>query len=880
MVQLLLSWAGIGFSILVGLYGTVARIYDIMLSLTGYYKEGGVPDNFIITTSNVMTTMYTLAGIFMLFRVTVSMINLLIDPDKTNDSQSSPSKLLTRIITSIAMLIIFVPTGWVFSKMPDNPGILMRLEQALLADNGLINNLIPEVNGEKEDLSESNKVDLLIDNVHAIPASDHGNKSSTFECYYVFITRSSADQASHNQDNGRTPSSDKSITGTAHLTFYNTPSADDSTKQVCNGSEVYCDKNSYLSDGTSPYTKLSGKITWPVTANDSWYSTSKYNCPNVITDYGDYYKASDGYPDGASSWQDVTTAYVGGWHSLDAMKKAVKESGLPAASLNGEKISDFLDVSLENNFLFGVSPAAVDFAQSALSSFIDCAGNDENCNALKSGMLLSRSGNDAVVAEFDNDNSTMQLDFIVGLVAGLGLVVWIAVLCVEVIIRRFKLLLLEMLSPIPIIAYSDPKDETFNKWLKMYVSIYLELFLKLIAITFAIELLKAVGSAVDDSGLLMFFYIVAILLFAKMIPDMISKIFGIDISSGTFKDIVGIGKKALGAGIGGAALATTGVINAAKKFSAYQGTGKNAELSKKMAADKRALNSNASPEAKEKIRKHLGQLRREYASNNAALLGGFATSALSGFVRGAVSGYSGKSLIQNVRADNQDAQAKITKIGQGASPAKMALEGIVKNFRIGKPTDKIELKLQEVKDLKEVTKNLQGFAEDFESALKKIPQLNDLAKLNSQGLITDADFKRILTDVGIQMNANRNPNDGTFNGSALLNIDGLNIKDINGRDIKLGDFTAGPYAKAVDTAEVKMKAFMDAINGNTELADVLKNIYHLDLGTSPSGVLNVNSIKTSTFDALRDLDAKEISIVNSAEYKQLKALEELYYKDK
>ena len=88
MVQLLLSWAGIGFSILVGLYGTVARIYDIMLSLTGYYKEGGVPDNFIITTSNVMTTMYTLAGIFMLFRVTVSMINLLIDPDKTNDSQS------------------------------------------------------------------------------------------------------------------------------------------------------------------------------------------------------------------------------------------------------------------------------------------------------------------------------------------------------------------------------------------------------------------------------------------------------------------------------------------------------------------------------------------------------------------------------------------------------------------------------------------------------------------------------------------------------------------------------------------------------------------------------------------------------------------------
>ncbi len=162
MMQILAVIPGALFGILAGLFGTVARIYDILLTLTGYYKDGGAPDNLIITTSNVMTTMYTLAGVFMLFRVTVSMINMLVDPDKINDRQTGPGKLVTRIITSIAMLIIFVPTGWVFNKNPDDPGILMRIEKALLAEDGLINNLMPEVAGEKEKLSESKKLICLL----------------------------------------------------------------------------------------------------------------------------------------------------------------------------------------------------------------------------------------------------------------------------------------------------------------------------------------------------------------------------------------------------------------------------------------------------------------------------------------------------------------------------------------------------------------------------------------------------------------------------------------------------------------------------------------------------------------------------------------------
>ena len=546
MVQILLfSKYDILFGILAALFGTVARLYDIMLKLTGYFNDAGaVPDNLIITTSNVMTTMYTLAGVFMLFRVTVSMINLLIDPDKVNDSQVGPGKLVVRIITSIAMLLIFVPNGWVFSKNPDNQGILMRIERALLAEDGLINNLIPEVNGDKANLNTSSRGGLFVDNVYA----------TSYDCYYVYITKSSYAMSVYNNDNGTTPKSDRSITGVYHLTFYDNKTSG-TTGKLCTRGIGGC-KYSYTADTSAPYGKFTGKITWSGAKSDDWYTDSPYNCPNVIKDMGNK-KATDGYGD-AESWDKVTTRFVGGWHSVDAMKQAVQESGLIAASADATAIADFLGIDAETNFVFGVSDEAIEFARKSLASFLQCTGVADDCESAKAAMLYSKDANDKIADILAQDG--MTVDFITGVVAGIGLVVWITVLCVEVIIRRFKLILLEIIAPIPIISYCDPKDETFNKWGKMYISIYLSLFLKLIAIAFAIALLQQIGDVVDGSGFLMLFYIVAILLFAKMIPDMISKVFGIDASSGSFKDIIGMGKKVLGTGAGALAGGFAGAV--------------------------------------------------------------------------------------------------------------------------------------------------------------------------------------------------------------------------------------------------------------------------------------------------------------------------------
>lgn len=533
------------FGILTGLFGTVAKIYDIMLSLTGYFADGGSPDNYVIITSTLTTTMYTLAGVFMLFRVTVAMINMLIEPDRINDNQVGAGKMVTRIITSIALLIMFVPTGWIFNKNPDNPGILMRLEKALLAEDGLINKMMPQIGGDNVKLNSSNKNELFISNVYADP--------NPIDCYYVHITHSSQGAATQNADNGNTPSSDVSITHVIHLSFYDDKTTGTSGK-ICPGDYKLLNCNySYTSDSSDGYNKsFKGKLTWEQTKKNP---PSSYSCPKRINDKKFYKNYKKG-----KTWKDGGSSYVGGWSSLEEMKKDVQDSGIVAAGKNGAKIAQLLGIGAEG-YLSGISNEAIAFSRNTLSSFVECNSNDSSCKEKLELMLFSRSANSDIAKDLDSKNPTMRLDFLAGVIAGIGLIIWISVLCVDVIIRRFKLMLLEIISPIPIISYVDPKDDTFSKWGKMYIATYLDLFLKLIAISFAIVLLKQVREAIDGSGLLIFFYIIAILVFAKLVPSMISKIFNIDSLGGSFKDIVGMGKKVLGAGVGavGAAGATLAV---------------------------------------------------------------------------------------------------------------------------------------------------------------------------------------------------------------------------------------------------------------------------------------------------------------------------------
>ena len=61
--------------------------------------------------------------------------------------------------------------------------------------------------------------------------------------------------------------------------------------------------------------------------------------------------------------------------------------------------------------------------------------------------------------------------------------------CMDVAVRSIKLAFLQLVAPIPIISYIDPKsgkDGLFKKWYDMCFKTYLSLFIRLLALYFAI----------------------------------------------------------------------------------------------------------------------------------------------------------------------------------------------------------------------------------------------------------------------------------------------------------------------------------------------------------------------------------------------------------
>lgn len=160
------------------------------------------------------------------------------------------------------------------------------------------------------------------------------------------------------------------------------------------------------------------------------------------------------------------------------------------------------------------------------------------------------------------------------------MVVSLASYCVDIAIRSIKLGLLQLLAPIPIISYIDPKSEkdgAFGHWVKECVSTYLEVFIKLGILYFVIFILSNIasdsgtligGDASSASAWVKVFLIIGAFFFMGRAAEFICNIIGVKPpkeKGGFFKGLAGI------AGLGATALsgvsrgitgATAGVASA------------------------------------------------------------------------------------------------------------------------------------------------------------------------------------------------------------------------------------------------------------------------------------------------------------------------------
>lgn len=123
--------------------------------------------------------------------------------------------------------------------------------------------------------------------------------------------------------------------------------------------------------------------------------------------------------------------------------------------------------------------------------------------------------------------------FLISTVAGVFTFLIFIGFCFDIAIRTVKLGFLELISPIPIISYIDPnssKNGMFSRWVKEVGKTFLDLFIRLGAVYFAVTLIAALMKNTDlgtDNGLARVFIILGILLFAKQLPKLLGDLLGI-----------------------------------------------------------------------------------------------------------------------------------------------------------------------------------------------------------------------------------------------------------------------------------------------------------------------------------------------------------------
>ena len=162
--------------------------------------------------------------------------------------------------------------------------------------------------------------------------------------------------------------------------------------------------------------------------------------------------------------------------------------------------------------------------------------------------------------------------------------------CVDIAVRAVKLLFLQMVAPLSIISYIDPKESIGNSklsnWLKEVFSTWASLFIRLLVIYLVFQLVSIIATGVfgqNDSfgktygdfgsptGITQMFIYVLLVIgcfnFAKKVPELLESVLGIkgsgDLSLNPFKTLsTGAAGKAAGAVIGGAVGSVTGAMGA------------------------------------------------------------------------------------------------------------------------------------------------------------------------------------------------------------------------------------------------------------------------------------------------------------------------------
>ncbi len=270
----------------------------------------------------------------------------------------------------------------------------------------------------------------------------------------------------------------------------------------------------------------------------------------------------------------------------------------------------------------------------AEQALVEAFGGENGDGTRKASKLLSTP----LTLAKDEGEFLFNYKFLISTLTGGAVAYLLLITSIDIAVRSVKLGFLQLIAPIPIISYIDPdssKKGVFKNWLTQTLKTYLDLFIRLAAIFFAVFIISLIvnnkmefissGEVVRmrDHPFVTIFILIGALMFANQVPKLISDLIpGANLDGAfTLNPMKKVGASPIAAGaIGG--LVGTGV-GAAGSFAAHRALGHNVGRS---------------------------------------LLGGVG-GAFSGGARGLTSGGDGSPIQSGIKAGGMNAQNIISRDG-------------------------------------------------------------------------------------------------------------------------------------------------------------------------------------------------------------------------
>ena len=460
------------------IYGLIDDVYGLLLQLTrtSVFSQQAIHE--------FAQRIYALIGIFMLFKVTVSLINYVLNPDEFIDKDKGFASIIKHVILALVMIVL-VP--YIFNEA-------YEVQSIILEENTIMNLVFGSPSGR------------------SLPNSSYTEQAGQkiqFTIMYAFA------QPNYEE-------------------FYN--------DNYYDLSDCYHTYDTYPKGHS-----LEGEYMFRATPvfGDTPSTTSRFIYELEPSCFGKYNPDKDLYEMDGQNGQ---------------LLKAFNDS---------KKVSNDEDASMSaiyQNYAQGI-------AQQSFNMFF------------RKEVILARENR-------EDGRYLINYKFGISTAVGVGVLYLFLMFCIDIAVRSVKLGFLQMIAPIPILSYVDPKsgkDGMFKKWTDMCVKTYLELFMRLFALYFGIYVISLIGTFRDvttgeivSGWIVSLFMIIGVLIFVKKLPEILKEVLNIK-SDGKFtfnplkklndemfgaKRIAGVGAAGLA---GAAAFGTNLIANKGNPFSAMAG---------------------------------------------------------------------------------------------------------------------------------------------------------------------------------------------------------------------------------------------------------------------------------------------------------------------